>query len=208
MSFSEIEAKLRNYSGQFGNQAHVEFSPMSKQDREALKLDAVSPKQAAVLVLLYPKDKVVNFVLTQRFSYKGAHSNQISLPGGKKEVQDLNLKGTALRETYEEIGVKVSHDNVFDLSEIYIPPSNFLVMPFVKLLTEEVDFEKDDFEVKEILEFTLETLIKSKVELLNGNEVGKVDNYFSKIPAFKFEGKIVWGATAMMLNELRYILLQ
>jgi len=90
-------------------------------------------KQSAVLALFYPDlDMQTKLALILRKTYKGVHSAQIGFPGGKVEEEDENLEFTAVRETHEEIGVLPSHITVIkELTQVYIPPSNFNVQPFL-----------------------------------------------------------------------------
>ena len=90
-------------------------------------------KKAGVMALFYPKENnVTHLLLILRKTYKGVHSNQIAFPGGKFEPEDADLKYTALRETFEEVGVPLAAIHVIKaLSPVYIPPSNFEVQPFV-----------------------------------------------------------------------------
>ena len=118
-----------------------------------------------MLLLLYPNanDKV-SFVLTRRKVYNGVHSGQISFPGGKPEKSDDNLWATALRETHEEIGVSLDQiKHLRSLTEIYVPPSNFLIIPYVGYSEKSCVFKPDPSEVDEILEISMQYL-KSKTQ--------------------------------------------
>ena len=97
------------------------------------KILANKPKKAAVLALFYPNLKnETTFLLTKRASYKGTHSAQISFPGGKFDQADENLTETALRETFEEVGVTANQIEIIrEITDVYIPPSNFLATPFL-----------------------------------------------------------------------------
>ena len=142
-----------------------------------------------------------------RKTYNGVHSNQVGFPGGKVEKEDENLVATALRETHEEVGVH-PHDVeiVREISEIYIPPSNFEVQPYIGLYKEPKPFILQDDEVERsieipITEFLNETnIITKKLSTSYANEID--------VPAFKLNGYIVWGATAMMLSEIKMLLNQ
>ena len=104
-------------------------------------------------MLFYPDiNNETRLVLMLRNKYKGVHSNQISLPGGKVDRLDKSLKDTALRETHEEIGLhKDDIDIVGDLSSVYIPPSNFNVYPFIGYINTTPIFHPDPKEVSLIL---------------------------------------------------------
>jgi len=159
-----------------------------------------NPKKAAVLALFYPdKDNQTRFILTERASYKGTHSSQISFPGGKKDISDVNLQQTALRETYEEIGV-TDINIIRELTTTYIPPSNFLVSPFLAIINQQPNFKKN-YEVATIIEVLVD-------DLLNDNNIAlkKITTSYMRntnVPYFKLNNYTVWGATAMILSEIK-----
>lgn len=161
-----------------------------------------NPRKAAVLALLYPdEDNRTTILLTQRASYNGAHSAQISFPGGKVDIKDENLKDTALRETYEEVGVNPSDiDIIRQMSDTYIPPSNFLVTPFIGYANIKPTFTPNE-EVATIIEVTLNDLLDDS----NITEIEMETSYMKNmlVPCFKLNGYTVWGATAMMLSEIK-----
>ena len=179
--------------------------------KEFIKLNSnklLNSKKAAVIAALYEDDNKVRLILILRNTYNGVHSNQIGFPGGSVEDYDKTLFDTAIRETYEEIGVRVQKNELIrELHEIYIPPSNFNVYPFLVILNHPPSFVKDDKEVKEVITIDLESLLNCKItqtqipipeklnELNIQNDV--------EVPAFKLAGYNVWGATAMMLSEIR-----
>jgi len=161
-----------------------------------------TPKLAAVLALIYPdKHQQTKILLTERASYKGTHSAQISFPGGKKDTSDLNLQQTALREAFEEVGItKTNIAIVRQLTETYIPPSNFMVTPFLGISTNNIQF-KPNYEVEKIIEVNIDDLLHDK----NITSVIKNTSYMEnlKVPCFKLNGYEVWGATAMILSEIK-----
>jgi len=183
--------------------AHAKMAPLERISflKEANYIGK-NPKKAAVLMLFYPKNGITHLALIVRNSYPGVHSSQIGFPGGKVELFDKDLADTALRETHEEVGVHPDKVKIIKpYSEIYIPPSNFLVYPFLGVSHEELKFVPDLDEVKRVLEFPLSLF-------LDDNTVTKVKMTTSyatdlEVPAFMVEKYIVWGATAMMLSELK-----
>lgn len=165
-------------------------------------------KLAGVMALFYPNIiQQTNLVLILRKTYKGVHSAQVGFPGGKLEDTDISIEAAAVRETFEEVGVPENHIEVLrQLTQVYIPPSNFFVQPFIGISRLTPNFIKQDDEVEDILEITLQEFINDI------NVVQKtVATSYNKdviVPAFNLNGHIVWGATAMMLSEIKDLLKQ
>ena len=159
---------------------------------------------AAVLILLFPVEKTIRTVFMQRPDYKGVHGGQISFPGGKKEPDDSDIIHTAIREAQEETGVDKSKISVIGiLTPLFIPVSNMVVTPVVGYMNEEPVFNHKTEEVvflfdADIKTFFDQSVIKSKPFEIRGE---KVD-----IKYFDYDGHVIWGATAMMLNELLTII--
>ena len=161
-------------------------------------------RHAAVLLLLYPTDKQLYLPMIVRPTYPGVHSGQIGLPGGKVEESDSSLIATALRETEEEIGIRVpEHQVLGKLSELYIPPSNMLVTPVVAFAWEKPVYQPDPREVVQVLDFPLEAFAHPKNQATVSVVAGDMT---IKAPSFIIEGHSVWGATAMMMSELLVVL--
>ncbi len=183
--------------------AHAKMAPLERISylKEENYIDK-NPRKAAVLMLFYPKDSITHLALIVRNSYPGVHSSQIGFPGGKVEDSDIDLMETALRETHEEVGIHPEKIQIVKpFSEIYIPPSNFLVAPFMGISNEELTFIPDLDEVKRVLEFSI-------ADFLDDKSVTKVKMSTSyatdiEVPAFMVDKYIVWGATAMMMSELK-----
>lgn len=186
--------------------AHMKMAP--KERLEALKninLETKNPRIAAVMMLLYPKKDKTHLVLIVRNAYNGVHSSQIAFPGGKYENTDLDFRETALRETHEEIGVAPEKiDVIKDFTPMYIPPSNFLVYPFLGISHEELSFYPDIREVAAIIELPLSVFLSDEIII----EATLSTSYANDVlvPAFNIQNHIVWGATAMILSELRDVL--
>ncbi len=163
-------------------------------------------RKSAVLILLYP-DENSNILLPmqERTAYKGVHSRQIGLPGGSTEQEDDGFEDTALRETEEELGVGRQKIEVLGrLSKIYIPPSNYLVQPVVGIARSRPDFVIDPIEVKSLLEAPIQSFTDAGA-IQTGKVRGRNDEEF-EVPCFRVHGHIVWGATAMIMNEFREIM--
>jgi 8-oxo-dGTP pyrophosphatase MutT (NUDIX family) len=156
-------------------------------------------KTASVLMLFYPdSNNETRLVLMLRNKYKGVHSNQISLPGGKVDRLDKSLKDTALRETNEEIGLNKDDISIVgELSSVYIPPSNFNVFPFVGYSSKTPKFVPDSKEVSLILSPKLSYILGMDIV----ESVVEVNNTTQKVPSFLIDNHILWGATAIIIHE-------
>ena len=156
---------------------------------------------ASVLILLYPVDGVLTFVLMRRTEYEGVHSGQISLPGGKREDGET-FEQTAIRETAEEVGVTDPIQIIGTLTTIYVPPSDFEIHPFVGVLPARPIWKADPVEVAEIIEVPLHLLLDDGIK---GTEdwirYGKPFTVRFYRLGDRSEHK-VWGATAIILSEL------
>ncbi len=186
-----------------GEEAHQEMTPTHRRI-SAKNLKGQNIRKASVLIVLYENKEQFYVPLIERHVYDGNHSGEIGLPGGKIEDVDKNPREAALRETQEELGIEPSEVEIIkELTPIYIPPSNFLVQPYVGLLSTKPSYIPDPIEVKEVIDLPI-------LELLN--EHNKKKAYIGKkhiqntVPVFQIENHIIWGATACILNELKYLL--
>ena len=155
-------------------------------------------KIACVVLLIYPVQHQTAMVVMERTDF-GHHAGQISLPGGKKEHDETFLQA-AIRETYEEIGVSIRESDILGpLTEIYIPPSNFLVHPFMAFLETKPEFLINQSEVKRIIEIPLHAFHDAQVlrERVFTNSMGMAVN----APYFEVQDVKIWGATAMIISE-------
>jgi 8-oxo-dGTP pyrophosphatase MutT (NUDIX family) len=181
---------------------HLMMPPERADIMKNLDLSTVHPKKAAVMMLLYPRNEKTNLVLILRNKYPGVHSSQIAFPGGKIETSDESFLHAALRETDEEIGIHPNQIKVVRaFSEVYIPPSNFMVFPFLGYSTEELVFNPDPNEVAGIIEFPLETFLDESTVVMQ--KMATSYSHSIDVPSFKIAEHYVWGATAMMLSELK-----
>lgn len=188
-----------------GLSAHAEVMSYVRQSANEVRETRSDYREGAVLVLLYPRAAVWHTALIVRPTYEGVHSGQVAFPGGKRDPEDPDLVFTALREAEEEVGVlPASVEMLGQLSEIYIPPSNFLVRPFIGFAEERPTFRLDPREVDRLLEVPVSHFLaaaavaKYPIRLSTGLQM--------KVDAFDVNGHLVWGATAMMLAELRAVL--
>lgn len=185
-----------------GEFAQFKMAPVgrAKLSKDSKRLETA--KLSAVMILLFEHRSVLNLLLIERPEYNGVHSGQVAFPGGRYEEMDKTTLKTALRETREEIGVDDSGiEYLGSLTPLYIPPSNFLVHPFVGYYAGNPQLKADAREVKQILTVPLAKLLDPEIKkeklIFNQTLGAKV-----KTPYFEIEGLTVWGATAMMISEL------
>ena len=189
-----------------GNKAQFKMAPYERILKAAtIKLNP-NPKLSAVLILFYPVSNNICTMLILRNTYKGVHSAQIGFPGGKMEAGDADLEATALREAHEEVGVKPNQVEIIGkLSDLYIPPSGYLVQPYIGYTNDKPNFIRDENEVAQLIEVSADTIMdesivgKKKIQL--GGSKLKI-----KYPFFDVNGHTVWGATAMMISELKAVI--
>ncbi|MGB3619351.1 MAG: CoA pyrophosphatase, partial [Catalinimonas sp.] len=160
-------------------------------------------RQSAVLIALYPDRASLRFPLIQRPTYAGVHSAQIALPGGRREPADATLIDTALREADEEVGIHPASVTVLGtLSELFVGASNHLVLPVVGTLPRRPDFRLQAEEVDAVIEASVEELARPDRQKVTDLRVRGVD---LRAPYFDVDGRVVWGATAMMLSEFLWL---
>lgn len=184
-----------------GQDAQYKMVPAGRKRLDLNAMDHSSTKKAGVLALFVNEEDTAKLILTLRTEYDGAHSGQVSFPGGKKEDVDSSFQDTALRETHEEIGIRPDSIEVFgQLSPLYIPPSNFLVHPYIGFYDGPNHFIPEQHEVQRVIpvDFRLFNDHNNIVE----REV-KARGWKMKVPAFQVNELTVWGATAMMISELK-----
>jgi len=162
-------------------------------------------RKAAVGIHIYNKEQSTYFILIERSKYDGLHSQQIAFPGGKFDEDDRILEHTARRESQEEIGIPVnSGELVTELSDVVVSVSKFIVSPFVFFHEKEPEILINHTEVATILKVKLSDFLEKD----HSNRDIKISGNMNlkNIPCFEINEKIVWGATALMLNELKIIL--
>ena len=195
----QLEEKLR--APLPGQEAQYQMAHVVRQRVAAPPADA---RQAGVLALFYPWQKRWHLVFIERQAHHRGdrHAGQISFPGGRYEEADGSLRQTALREAEEEVGVNAASITVIGpLTELYIPVSNFLVNPFVGVTHQTPQFRPQESEVRDILQVPFDHLVRPETSRYTDLSLTEKIT-LRRVPYFDLDGKVLWGATAMMVNEL------
>lgn len=197
LSLAQIRAALA-LPGFDGETAQRQMAPRPRVMRRSQKR-AGAPRQASVLVLLFPHQDDLALVLVQRATHPDdVHSGQIGLPGGAREEGESAVD-TALREAREELGLGDPVELLGQLTRLYIPLSDFEVMPVVGYVARHPTWQPDAAEVVTVIECPLAWLLDDSRKVVEEWTVGTAS---MQVPCYNIEGHKVWGATAIILGEL------
>ena len=183
-----------------GQAAQMKMAPHSRRGKMPIPDDV---RLAGVMAALFQKENAWHVIFIERNpNDKDQHGGQISFPGGKAEPEDGTMLQTALRETEEEVGILQNKINVLGaLSELYIPVSNFQVFPFVGYLDQQPVYKIQESEVSQVIETPLSHFADPTFQKEKDIRINKYLT-LKNVPYYEVEGKILWGATAMMMSEL------
>jgi 8-oxo-dGTP pyrophosphatase MutT (NUDIX family) len=190
-----------------GHERFLQISGYPRPNVEKALAQVPPPRESAVLALFYHRRQVLHTLLMLRPTYVGVHSGQVGFPGGKREADDPSLEHTALREFVEETGAEGTRIEVLgSLSRVYIPPSRTIVTPFVGYAPELGALRPDPHEVELLIETPVDELLRD--DILKRRVQTMPTGQAVEIPYFDVQGHVVWGATALMIAELRELLLR
>lgn len=196
-----IEQELKNLPGEA---AHLDMIPYRTKE-SIVNNRRKAAKKSAVLCLLSVANNTVQITLMERTKDGSPHSGQISFPGGKMEPTDPHLSYTALRETHEEIGISPNSISIIgELTPFYIPVSNFEVNPFIGHTETKQKLVLSNREVKSVFNVTIDDLLDPSNTIYRDipNHLGQT---LKNIPCFYINQKVIWGATSLVLNEVKMI---
>jgi 8-oxo-dGTP pyrophosphatase MutT (NUDIX family) len=168
--------------------------------RQKIRLSCTGLTEAAVLVPIFRKDGEYHILFTRRSEQVPQHKGQISFPGGARSEGDPGLLDTALRESWEEIGLEAKDAEILgELDDTPTTISSFNISPFIAFIPYPYEFNLNRYEIDEIFSIPVSALLNKankKEECYTfGNEVF-VDY------SYEYEGKLIWGATARIVHQL------
>ena len=173
---------------------------LAQREKRTIVLSNDPLVPAAVLLPFYEKEGEYYILLTKRTEKVEHHKGQISFPGGARHEQDRDLRDTALRETFEEIGVRPEDVEILgELDNMGTFTSKFLISPFVGIIPYPYEFIVNEDEIEELIEVPLSALADEKNYGEKAHEIDEV-SYMGNV--FEYNGRVIWGATAMMLKQL------
>lgn len=169
---------------------------LSQNPKKAIHDPSLVP--AGVMLLLYPRDGEYCILLNKRARELEYHKGEVSFPGGRKDACDATLLDTALRETYEEMGIRPEDITVLGEVDDMPTSTHFLISPYVGTIPYPYDFRPNSREVAEVLEVPISTLLdpenrRDEVRVVNGELVHS--------PSYAYKGHIIFGATARVLRR-------
>jgi 8-oxo-dGTP pyrophosphatase MutT (NUDIX family) len=168
----------------------------------------IEPRLSAVMLLLFVKNYNWHVLAIRRTEDGHAHSGQIGFPGGRYEDEDKDLLITALRETYEEVGLHQQHiKTIGALSPVYISVSNFRVFPYVGFIEHTAEWNINTDEVSAVIEIPLSELLSPEAKVQTEVVSPALPNIKRKVNAYRLlDNTIIWGATAIIIAELELLL--
>jgi len=153
---------------------------------------------AAVLIPLFKKGQDCHIIFTKRSDNVRYHKGEISFPGGVFDERDLELQRTALREAFEEVGLRENDVQIIGVLDDIITVTQFIVTPFVGLFSYPYPFKLSTIEIAELIEVPLSSLLGddcfSEREIIRGTRKEVVF-------AYQYGNHIIWGATARILKQ-------
>jgi 8-oxo-dGTP pyrophosphatase MutT (NUDIX family) len=155
---------------------------------------------AAVLIPIYKKDGEYYVLLTKRTEEMEYHKGQICFPGGSHHKEDGSLQDTALREAYEEVGIRPEDVEILgELDSMGTLTSNFLITPFVGIIPYPYKFTMSKHEIDELVEVPFTSLADDSNYW---EETRSAEGVTGKASFFRYNDKVIWGATARILKQL------
>ena len=188
----------------FINQIQPALSQYSGISNLEKKGFTVKPTDAAVFLIFYREFGKWNIILTKRSKKVRSHKSEISLPGGTKDIKDLRLIDTAIREVKEEIGLYEKEIHIVGQMHPVYTKTGYKISPFVGVVSGQVKFAIDKSEVYELIKFPLSELYD---DAINKKELKMNDGFVEVVSTYSYQGYFIFGATAKILSEIKMLLM-
>jgi 8-oxo-dGTP pyrophosphatase MutT (NUDIX family) len=177
---------------------------LSDRKRKIISMKRLT--RAAVLVPLFQKGGRYYLLFTKRTQRVKHHKGEISFPGGVVDQGDEDMEATALRETFEEIGLPQENTEILGkLDDAVTISSKYLITPIVAEIAYPYPFSINKEEIEELIEIPLEAFLDENrwTEETYSSGGKKIPSY-----RFEYEGRIIWGATARIMTQFLDILFE
>ncbi len=183
----------------------INFDLISKSVRETSPkvIEDADLTLAGVMVLLFQREEEYTVILNRRTRTVGHHKGEISFPGGRMEAGDEGLLDTALRETFEEMGISREKIQVLGRIDDMQTKTGYMIRPFVGVIDYPYNYKLSNEEVEEVLELPVADLFSPEYQRDEIHIAGKKQ---AKAPVYVYEGNVVFGATARILHNLADII--
>jgi 8-oxo-dGTP pyrophosphatase MutT (NUDIX family) len=166
--------------------------------REGKVIDHLPFPRAAVLVPLFQKGGSCHILFTKRTDQVRHHKGEISFPGGMFDEEDVDLRRTALREAFEEIGLKEDKVHILGVLDDIVTITEFIVTPFVGVFPYPYPFELSPIEIAELIEVPFASLLDP--DRFGEKEIIQIGQK-RRVQAYQYKHHNIWGATARILRQ-------
>ena len=200
-SLTDVIAKLKTHLQNSTNDLDAsELYPYGRVTAAEARAQEKVKHEAAVVILLAPIQERLSALFIKRSAH-GIHGRQIAFPGGKRDEGE-SFETTAIRELYEETGILISQENIVSrLNEVFIVPSLFVVQPYVAIIETTPTVTPNLEEIDAVFWSDIATIQKTKARLCK--VISSVGNHEIKVHGFMMNNEIIWGATAIILEDFK-----
>ena len=155
-------------------------------------------RDAAVLIPIFFKDDQAHILFTKRTEKVEHHKGQISFPGGVKDAEDGTLLDTALRESWEEMGIESEDVTILGKSDTFLTNTNYLVTPYIGYYSYPYDYVVNEDEIAKVIEVPLSHLLDPAIFK---TKIWERDGYTWNVHFYHYQDEQIWGVTGFLLSN-------